>query len=136
LLTKSFLACSFLGKYSTANLREPLPADCLEPTFSGPVSLLNICPVCGSTIERVVVQNRGTCFCPRCQALSCGSLIQKWPRLELQQRPKARRTLGLFEHKIVYRAYTSYGSIPALHRLEFSVWLVVKRANRGEDQDI
>jgi len=25
------------------------------------------CPVCGSTIERVPVQNRGTCFCPRCQ---------------------------------------------------------------------
>ncbi|MCK4354204.1 MAG: hypothetical protein KAW83_03015 [Dehalococcoidia bacterium] len=25
------------------------------------------CPVCGSTIERVLVQNRGTCFCPRCQ---------------------------------------------------------------------
>ena len=23
------------------------------------------CPVCGSTIERVPVQNRGTCFCPR-----------------------------------------------------------------------
>jgi formamidopyrimidine-DNA glycosylase len=25
------------------------------------------CPVCGSTIERVPVQNRGTCFCPGCQ---------------------------------------------------------------------
>jgi formamidopyrimidine-DNA glycosylase len=25
------------------------------------------CPVCGGTIERVVVQNRGTYFCPRCQ---------------------------------------------------------------------
>jgi len=25
------------------------------------------CPVCSSTIERIVVQNRGTCFCPRCQ---------------------------------------------------------------------
>ena len=25
------------------------------------------CPVCGSTIERIPVQNRGTCFCPRCQ---------------------------------------------------------------------
>ncbi len=25
------------------------------------------CPVCGHTIERVVVQNRGTCFCARCQ---------------------------------------------------------------------
>ena len=25
------------------------------------------CPVCGCTIERVVVQNRGTCFCPKCQ---------------------------------------------------------------------
>ena len=33
------------------------------------------CPVCGSTIERVLVQNRGTCFCPRCQPLSCGPLI-------------------------------------------------------------
>jgi formamidopyrimidine-DNA glycosylase len=28
------------------------------------------CPVCGSNIERVVVQNRGSCFCPRCQPLS------------------------------------------------------------------
>jgi len=27
------------------------------------------CPVCGSTIERCVVQNRGTYFCPRCQLL-------------------------------------------------------------------
>ena len=25
------------------------------------------CPVCGGIIERVVVQNRGTCFCPRYQ---------------------------------------------------------------------
>jgi len=33
------------------------------------------CPLCGSTIERVLVQNRGTCFCPRCQPLSCGPLI-------------------------------------------------------------
>ena len=30
------------------------------------------CPVCGSTIERCVVQNRGTYFCPRCQPLSSG----------------------------------------------------------------
>jgi formamidopyrimidine-DNA glycosylase len=29
------------------------------------------CPVCGATIERIVVQNRGTYFCPRCQALRC-----------------------------------------------------------------
>jgi formamidopyrimidine-DNA glycosylase len=28
------------------------------------------CPVCGCPIERVVVQNRGTYFCPRCQPLS------------------------------------------------------------------
>ena len=27
------------------------------------------CPVCGCVIERVPVQNRGTCFCPRCQGL-------------------------------------------------------------------
>ena len=33
------------------------------------------CPICGSTIERVPVQNRGTCFCPRCQPLGCGPLI-------------------------------------------------------------
>jgi formamidopyrimidine-DNA glycosylase len=33
------------------------------------------CPVCGSTIERVLVQNRGTYFCPRCQLLSRGPLI-------------------------------------------------------------
>jgi len=25
------------------------------------------CPICGSTIERVLVQNRGSYFCPRCQ---------------------------------------------------------------------
>jgi formamidopyrimidine-DNA glycosylase len=25
------------------------------------------CPVCRNTIERYVVQNRGTCFCPKCQ---------------------------------------------------------------------
>jgi formamidopyrimidine-DNA glycosylase len=28
-----------------------------------------ICPVCGGTVERIVVQNRGTYFCPRCQRL-------------------------------------------------------------------
>jgi formamidopyrimidine-DNA glycosylase len=33
------------------------------------------CPVCGCTIERVLVQNRGTYFCPRCQPLGCGPLI-------------------------------------------------------------
>jgi formamidopyrimidine-DNA glycosylase len=33
------------------------------------------CPVCGSTIERVLVQNRGTYFCPRCQPLGSGPLI-------------------------------------------------------------
>jgi formamidopyrimidine-DNA glycosylase len=30
------------------------------------------CPVCGSAIERVPVQNRGTCFCPRCQSFASG----------------------------------------------------------------
>jgi len=33
------------------------------------------CPVCGTAIERVSVQNRGTYFCPRCQALGFGLLI-------------------------------------------------------------
>ena len=33
------------------------------------------CPVCGSTIERVLVQNRGTYFCPRCQTLGRGPLL-------------------------------------------------------------
>jgi len=33
------------------------------------------CPVCGSTIERVPVQNRGSYFCPRCQPLGRGPLI-------------------------------------------------------------
>lgn len=28
-----------------------------------------LCPVCGGTIERIVVQNRGTYFCPICQPL-------------------------------------------------------------------
>jgi formamidopyrimidine-DNA glycosylase len=32
------------------------------------------CPLCGSTIERVLVQNRGTYFCPRCQPIGCGPL--------------------------------------------------------------
>jgi len=35
------------------------------------------CPICGSTIGRVPVQNRGTYFCPGCQPLSSGSLIEK-----------------------------------------------------------
>ena len=33
------------------------------------------CPTCGSTIERVLVQNRGTYFCPRCQPLDSGPLL-------------------------------------------------------------
>jgi len=33
------------------------------------------CPVCGCTIERVTVQNRGTCFCPRCQSFGSGPQI-------------------------------------------------------------
>ena len=33
------------------------------------------CPTCGSTIERVLVQNRGTCFCPRCQPFGSGPLL-------------------------------------------------------------
>lgn len=32
------------------------------------------CPICGCPIERCVVQNRGTYFCPRCQPLDRGSL--------------------------------------------------------------
>jgi formamidopyrimidine-DNA glycosylase len=32
------------------------------------------CPICGGTIERVVVQNRGTYFCPRRQSLGRNSL--------------------------------------------------------------
>ena len=28
------------------------------------------CPVCGTTIERIVVRNRGTYFCPKCQTES------------------------------------------------------------------
>jgi len=27
----------------------------------------NFCPVCGTSIERIVVRNRGTYFCPKCQ---------------------------------------------------------------------
>jgi formamidopyrimidine-DNA glycosylase len=30
------------------------------------------CPVCGGTVQRLVVQNRGTYFCPRCQHLRSG----------------------------------------------------------------
>jgi formamidopyrimidine-DNA glycosylase len=29
----------------------------------------NFCPVCGTTIERITVRNRGTYFCPKCQVL-------------------------------------------------------------------
>ncbi len=32
-----------------------------------------LCPVCGFPIERIVVQNRGTYFCPRCQPLGRGT---------------------------------------------------------------
>jgi formamidopyrimidine-DNA glycosylase len=32
------------------------------------------CPVCGCAIERVVVQSRGSYFCPKCQPLDCRSL--------------------------------------------------------------
>ncbi len=31
------------------------------------------CPICGGTIERIVVQNRGAYFCPRCQPLRCSN---------------------------------------------------------------
>jgi len=27
----------------------------------------NLCPICGTPIERIVVRNRGTYFCPKCQ---------------------------------------------------------------------
>ncbi len=30
------------------------------------------CPICGSNIERVPIQNRGSYFCPECQPLSSG----------------------------------------------------------------
>ncbi|MFP3897705.1 MAG: bifunctional DNA-formamidopyrimidine glycosylase/DNA-(apurinic or apyrimidinic site) lyase [Dehalococcoidia bacterium] len=30
------------------------------------------CPVCGSTIERVAIQNRGSYFCPHCQPIGPG----------------------------------------------------------------
>jgi len=33
------------------------------------------CPICSNTIERVLVQNRGTYFCPRCQPSGSGPLI-------------------------------------------------------------
>jgi len=38
------------------------------------------CSVCGGTIERVLVQNRGTCFCPRCQLPSPGHQHRKSSR--------------------------------------------------------
>ena len=31
-----------------------------------------LCPICGGTIGRIVVRNRGTYFCPRCQRLHHG----------------------------------------------------------------
>jgi len=34
------------------------------------------CPICGSPIEWVAIQDRGTCFCPRCQP-SAGDLWRK-----------------------------------------------------------
>jgi len=32
----------------------------------------NLCPVCGTPIERILVRNRGTYFCPHCQPISQG----------------------------------------------------------------
>ncbi|MCK5124374.1 MAG: hypothetical protein KAQ82_04015, partial [Dehalococcoidia bacterium] len=58
-----------------ANLVEPVSVDYLESTFSNLLSLFNIYPVCGSTIERVPVQNQGTYFCPRYQPFGCKLLI-------------------------------------------------------------
>jgi len=37
-----------------------------------------LCPVCGTAIERVSVQNRGSYFCPRCQALGSERVNQSW----------------------------------------------------------
>jgi formamidopyrimidine-DNA glycosylase len=34
-----------------------------------------LCPVCGTPIQRTLVRNRGTYFCPKCQPLSFGLLI-------------------------------------------------------------
>ena len=33
------------------------------------------CPVCGTPIQRILVRNRGTYFCPKCQPLNFGLLI-------------------------------------------------------------
>lgn len=35
------------------------------------------CPVCGGPIERIVVHQRGTFFCPRCQKLSDNATVKK-----------------------------------------------------------
>jgi formamidopyrimidine-DNA glycosylase len=34
-----------------------------------------LCPVCGTPIQRILVRNRGTYFCPHCQPLNFGLLI-------------------------------------------------------------
>jgi formamidopyrimidine-DNA glycosylase len=31
------------------------------------------CPLCGTPIERITVDGRGTHFCPKCQKISAGS---------------------------------------------------------------
>ena len=33
------------------------------------------CPVCGAPIQRIMVRNRGTCFCPGCQSPGQGLLL-------------------------------------------------------------
>jgi len=34
-----------------------------------------LCPICGTPVERILVRSRGTYFCPKCQPLSFGLLI-------------------------------------------------------------
>ncbi len=44
-----------------------------------------LCPVCGGPIERIVVQNRGTYFCPRCQRLHRSPRHRRWDQLNSHQ---------------------------------------------------
>jgi len=55
------------------------------------------CPVCGSTIEQLPVQNRGTCFCPRCQPFGSGPLIEK---LAAESSPARITAKGVIDNQI------------------------------------
>jgi formamidopyrimidine-DNA glycosylase len=43
------------------------------------------CPVCGGPIERIVVHQRGTYYCPRCQKLPGSRITGKTQNLKVKE---------------------------------------------------